>query len=48
MAEYSTFCGHPVAKLRFSFDGETIKPSDTPELLDFEEDTNMIDVHILR
>ena len=46
MEEYSTFCGHPVTRLKFSFDGDVVKPSDTPEHLDFEEDVNAIDVHI--
>ncbi|XP_022102218.1 NFATC2-interacting protein-like isoform X2 [Acanthaster planci] len=43
MAEYSTFCGRPQHKIRFTFDGDVIKPTDTPTSLDFEEDTNTID-----
>ncbi|XP_038074758.1 NFATC2-interacting protein-like [Patiria miniata] len=43
MEEYSTFCGQPLHRIKFTFDGDVIRPMDTPTSLDFEEDTNTID-----
>ena len=36
----------PISKLRFSFDGETLRPSQTPEDLDMEND-DCIEVTLL-
>jgi hypothetical protein len=45
MTKYAEQCEIGIEKLKFSFDGDTINPSDTPEDLDLEGD-EMIDLVI--